>query len=75
MYEYALLPHLNIFSFDLLDYHYEEIHIFQEISTEIYLLSNRASWTRISDEFLMSTKNSSGETVQEALVDNRLKNN
>ena len=30
MYEYALLPHLNIFSFDLLDYHYEEIHIFSE---------------------------------------------
>jgi len=27
MYEYAILPHLNIFSFDLLDYHYEEIHI------------------------------------------------
>ena len=30
MYEYALLPHLNIFSFDLLDYHYEKIHIFSE---------------------------------------------
>ena len=31
MYEYALLPHLNIFSFDLLDYHYEDIRILPRI--------------------------------------------
>ena len=66
MYEYALLPHLNIFSFDLLDYHYEEIRIFSEnFDHNFGRHLGRVPWTN----------NSSGVTVQEALVDNRLKNN